>query len=197
MSDENLVWLAAGLGNPGRRYEGTRHNIGFMVVEELAERYRVELREYKKEIRIGRGSIEGRKILLMEPLLFMNLSGPPIRSVLLKSEISSDRLIVVHDDLDMETGRIRIRRTGSSGGHKGIASIIDSVGTRDFIRVKIGIGRTPGVPSEDYVLTRFRKNEAVSVREAVVRASEAVASIVVEGIDSAMNTYNVRTPPDA
>ena len=187
--DSQLVWIIAGLGNPGTKYSRTRHNVGFMVIEEIAKRNKIDLAE-KKEYVIGRGSLESHKVLLVEPLLYMNLSGLALKSVFRKSGARSDRLIVVHDDLDMETGKLRIRKTGSSGGHRGVESIIQNIGSKDFIRVKIGIGRGVGVPAEEFVLKKFRKDELPLVQEGIVRATDAVLSIVAEGVDKAMNRFN-------
>ena len=187
--NEQLVWLIVGLGNPGKKYSRTRHNIGFMVMEEIADRYRIDLAE-KKEYIIGRGSIEGQKVLLVEPLLYMNMSGAALQNIFRKSNARSENLVIVHDDLDMETGKLRIRKTGSSGGHKGIESIIQSIGSRDFVRVKIGIGRGQGIPAEEYVLKKFRKDELPLIQEGILRASDAVRSIISEGVDKAMNKFN-------
>ena len=184
------MWLIAGLGNPGRKYAGTRHNVGFMVIEEIAERYGIDLTDKKEECRIGRGSIESVKVLLVEPLLYMNLSGPVIATLFRRCGVQPDNVIIIHDDLDMETGKIRIRKTGSSGGHKGIESVIQSIGFRDFVRVKIGIGREPGIPAEAYVLKKFRKGELGLIQEAVIKASDAVQSVISEGVDKAMNKFN-------
>ena len=184
------MWLIVGLGNPGRKYVRTRHNVGFMVVEEIAERYTIVLTESKYGFRIGRGSIEGCKTFLAEPLLYMNRSGLVVQHLCNKFNTPAENLIVVHDDLDMETGRLRIRKTGSSGGHKGIESIIHSIGSRDFIRVKIGIGRENGIPAEDYVLSKFRRPEISQMKESIQRAADAVRILVTEGVDKAMNTFN-------
>lgn len=181
--------VIAGLGNPGRKYSRTRHNIGFMVVEEIARKNGIEFSD-RKEFRIGRGSIEGQGVILVEPLLYMNRSGAPVRDVLRRSNIEPRELIVVHDDLDMETGKLRIRKTGSSGGHKGVESIIQNIGSRDFIRVKIGIGREPGIPVEDHVLSKFTRQEIPVIKEAVERTVDAVRVIVTDGVDRAMNSFN-------
>jgi peptidyl-tRNA hydrolase, PTH1 family len=184
------MWLIVGLGNPGRRYAKTRHNIGFLVLEEIADRYEIDLTESRSGYRIGRGSIEGHKAFLAEPLLYMNVSGPVVQRICGKFNIQTENLIVIHDDLDMETGRLRIRKTGSSGGHKGVDSIIQSIGSRDFIRVKIGIGREPGIKSEDYVLSKFARPEMNMIKDTIQRAADAVCSLVCEGVDKAMNTFN-------
>jgi PTH1 family peptidyl-tRNA hydrolase len=183
------MWAIVGLGNPGRKYSRTRHNIGFMVIEEITRRYEIKFKE-KDNHRIGRGFIDGEEILLIEPLLFMNMSGIVVKDILSKFEIPLKRLIIIHDDLDMQKGKVRIRRKGSSGGHKGIESIIQSVSSKDFVRLKIGIGRAEGVDPEDYVLNRFRRSEIPLIKKTIEKASEAVTSILTEGIEKAMNRFN-------
>ena len=183
------MWLIAGLGNPGSRYEKTRHNAGFLVLEELVERLQLEFKE-KEDFKISKGSLGDEKIILVEPLTFMNRSGVAVRKIMQKSNVSPERLIVIHDDLDLECGNLKIRKKGSSGGHKGIESIIQNIGTREFIMVKIGIGRDPFVPTEKYVLSRFRKDEMPVIKEAIAKAAESVHSIIIEGVERAMNRFN-------
>jgi peptidyl-tRNA hydrolase, PTH1 family len=183
------MWVIAGLGNPGRRYFRTRHNVGFMVIEEVACQSKIDFKD-RKGYRIGRGSIGEYDILLVEPLLFMNMSGPVIKDILRKFNVQPENLIVIHDDLDMETGKIKIKRRGSSGGHKGIESIIQSLSSKDFVRLKVGIGREEAVPPEDYVLSKFRRNEIPLIKDAIQKAADAVHSIVSEGVDTAMNRFN-------
>jgi PTH1 family peptidyl-tRNA hydrolase len=189
MTDNNLIWIIAGLGNPGRKYTRTRHNVGFMVIEEVAERHRIAFTE-KKAYRSGRGSLSGQDVLLIEPLLYMNVSGPVVKGVLRKSNSRPRNLIVVHDDLDMETGKLRIRKTGSSGGHKGVESIIQSISSKDFIRIKLGIGREAGMPVENFVLSKFKRDELSLIRDAIKQAADAVSLIITDGADKAMNEYN-------
>lgn len=183
------MWLIVGLGNPGPGYSKTRHNIGFLVIDRIADEYRLELKQKENYI-IGKGSIEGNKVVLIEPLTFMNRSGLAVRDVIKRNGIETSELIVIHDDIDMDTGKLKIRKDGSSGGHKGVESIIQDLGTRDFIRVKIGVGRGEGVPVEDYVLGKFKKAELPLVNEAVSRAAEAVTSILKTGVEKAMNEFN-------
>jgi len=183
------MWAILGLGNPGRKYSRTRHNIGFMVIEEIAKRYDIDLKE-KEKYRIGRGSINGHDILLIEPLLYMNMSGLAVKDLIRKFNIPLGKLVAIHDDLDMEVGKIRIRRKGSSGGHKGVESIIQNISSKDFARLKIGIGREAGVTSEDYVLSKFRKNELSLIKSAIEKASDAIACIALDGLDKAMNRFN-------
>jgi PTH1 family peptidyl-tRNA hydrolase len=184
-----LLWLVAGLGNPGRKYENTRHNLGFRVVDQIAERLGVEFSQ-KKDYLISEGLYGDQRMVLIKPLTFMNLSGMAVRTVLRYRAISPDNLIVVHDDLDLPVGRIRIRRRGSSGGHKGVQSIIDQSGTSEFIRVKIGIDGPRDRPAEIYVLEKFHPNEREIINEAVSRASDAVFRIVMDGVSHAMTEYN-------
>lgn len=183
------MWLIAGLGNPGSRYEKTRHNVGFLALEEIAGRQHIEFSE-KEEYKIAKGSMGDEKIVLLEPLTFMNRSGFAVRKIMLKLNISAEKIIVIHDDLDLETGSLKIRKKGSSGGHKGIESIIQNIGTQEFIRVKIGIGRDLFVPTDKYVLSKFAKDELTLISEALEKAAESVQAIITQGVESAMNRFN-------
>jgi PTH1 family peptidyl-tRNA hydrolase len=185
------MWVIVGLGNPGKKYSRTRHNIGFMVVEEISRRYEIDFKE-KEKYRIGTGSIDGEKVLLIEPLLYMNNSGLAVKDIVGRFNIPLEKLIVIHDDLDMEIGKLRIRRKGSSGGHKGVESIIQNLSSKDFARLKMGIGREEGITPEDYVLSKFRKNEISLIKNTIERASDAVASILLDGLDKAMNAFNTQ-----
>ncbi|WP_333655404.1 aminoacyl-tRNA hydrolase [Dissulfurispira sp.] len=190
------VWVIAGLGNPGSKYSATRHNIGFRVIDRLSEEYNIPLEE-RDVYMIGKGAIEGVNVILLKPLTFMNRSGLAVKKILKKANISADnlmdRLIVVHDDLDIDAGAIKIRRGGSSGGHRGIESIIQELGTKDFVRVKVGIGRDKTIPVEEYVLQNFKPPEKNLIKDVIIYASRAVTAVVTEGIDKAMSKYN-RSP---
>jgi peptidyl-tRNA hydrolase, PTH1 family len=183
------LWIVAGLGNPGRRYSKTRHNVGFMIADAIAGEFGIELRK-REYCLAGMGSIEDSDVVLMEPLTFMNRSGLAVEDLMERYHVPHERLIVLHDDIDMETGKLKIRRRGSSGGHKGIESILEYIGTGDFVRVKIGIGREEGIPVEDYVLSKFRRDEIPVIHEAIQKASGAVVAIISEGVDKAMNFFN-------
>ena len=183
------MWLIAGLGNPGSRYEKTRHNVGFLAVEACIRRQPLDCKE-KEDYKICKGSLGDEKIIFLEPLTFMNRSGIAVRRIMQKSNISPQQLIVIHDDLDLETGSLKIRKKGSSGGHKGIESIIQHIGTQEFIRIKIGIGRDPFVPTEKYVLSKFRKEDIQAIREAIEKAVESVYAIINDGVERAMNRFN-------
>jgi peptidyl-tRNA hydrolase, PTH1 family len=183
------LWLVVGLGNPGRRYSRTRHNVGFMVAGEIARRYGIEFIT-RESYAIGKGSGEGKSLILLEPLTFMNRSGLAVKDVLRRCTAPPEQVIVIQDDIDMETGKLKIRKNGSSGGHKGVESVIQTLATRDFIRVKIGVGREEGIPVEEYVLRPFRKDETSLIKEAIVRAADAVGVIMEHGVEKAMNLFN-------
>lgn len=193
------MWVIAGLGNPGTKYSATRHNIGFRVIDRLSEEYNIPLEE-RDVYMIGRGAIDGVNVILLKPLTFMNRSGLAVKKILKKANISADnfmdRLIVVHDDLDIDAGAIKIRRGGSSGGHRGIESIIQELGTKDFVRIKVGIGRDKTIPVEEYVLQNFKPHEKNLIKDVIIFASRAVTAVVTEGIDKAMSKYN-RSPIQA
>lgn len=181
-----------GLGNPGREYEGTLHNLGFKAVEAIASTNDISF-SFKKRVPgyAGRGKIEAEEVLLVKPSTFVNESGRAARYLLDYHDALSSDLIVICDDLDLKLGKIRIREKGSSGGHKGLASIIEEVGSSDFPRVRIGIGRPPpGNDAVDYVLRPPRKDSGAVLKMAVSLVAEAIATILKEGILAAMNIYN-------
>jgi PTH1 family peptidyl-tRNA hydrolase len=183
------MWLVAGLGNPGDEYADTRHNAGFMVVDTLSARYTVSVRQKTANFIYGRGFIEEQKVILLKPLTFMNRSGIAVWDAIRKYE-EIDNVLIVHDDLDLETGLVRIKKTGSSGGHNGIQSIIEMLGSKDFIRVKVGIGRPMRGPAEKYVLRRFNKQERPVIEEAVETAADAIREILTKGVTSAQNKFH-------
>lgn len=183
--------LIVGLGNPGKKYSHTRHNVGFMVVDKFADKYGLKFNKENNYL-ITKGNIDNREIFLLKPLTYMNLSGIAVKK--LANEIILENLpnsiIVIHDDLDMPVGKIKIKKNGSSGGHRGVQSIIEHLGTRDFIRVKIGIGKQPGVDVADYVLSPFSKEQKTLMKEKILKTVEAIVIIVTEGVDKAMSIYN-------
>jgi len=191
--DSANIWIITGLGNPGEKYSATRHNVGFMVLERLSEAYRIPF-AVRDGYSLGKGSIGATPVVLLKPLTYMNLSGVAVRKVLKKFNLIRDgevcNFIVIHDDLDLELGIVKIRRTGASGGHKGIESIIRETGTKDFTRIKIGIGRDREMPVDEYVLRRFRSSEKKVLEDGIIRAMNAVESIISDGIEKAMNIYN-------
>lgn len=186
------MFAVVGLGNPGPSYRRTRHNAGFMVVEELAARHGFRLAE-KKKYMVDKGSIEGETVVLMEPFIFMNLSGDAVREGMRRFGFTMDEIIVVQDDMDTPLGRIKIKPGGGAGGHNGIRSIIERTGTQEFIRVKVGIGKSETVPGERYVLGKFAPDEKPLIAEAVQEAADAVEAVIGSGLQSAMNTHNQRS----
>ncbi len=194
------MWIITGLGNPGEKYSATRHNVGFMVLERLSDAFRVPL-AVRDGYSLGKGSIDATPVVLLKPLTYMNLSGVAVRKVLKKFNLIREgevgNFIVIHDDLDLEPGVVKIRLAGSSGGHKGIESIIREIGTKKFVRIKIGIGRDREMPVDEYVLRRFKASEKKVIEDGIIKAMDAVESIITGGIEKAMNTCNrtAKTPP--
>jgi PTH1 family peptidyl-tRNA hydrolase len=188
--------LIVGLGNPGLRYANNRHNIGFMCLNHFARMQGIRLDSKQGQARTGTGEINGEKIVLARPQTFMNSSGKSVSRLVQKYKIEPGDLIVIHDDLDLPLGKIRIRQGGSSGGHKGIESIINELGSQDFIRVRIGIGRPIGADEAseadviDYVLNDFDPDEKQIITEVIPKVSEAILCLLNEGLTAAMNKYN-------
>ncbi len=192
------MWVIAGLGNPGSSYRFTRHNVGFLVLDELAARQRIRWKERKNVAFLGSGSVSGEEVLLIKPQTYMNNSGQVVAPMMRKKGRPAESLIVVHDDLDLPFGRLKIREGGGAGGHKGILSIQQMLGAKEFLRVKIGIGRPPAEqPSENYVLSRFRKDEVEPLQALLERGAEAVECILREGTERAMNRFHRRDSMDA
>ena len=187
------MWVIAGLGNPGTRYHFTRHNLGFLVADLLAARMHIRWQEKKGLASLCSGRTGDRDVLLVKPQTYMNLSGQPLRAFMRKKGLAPESLVVVHDDLDMAFGRLKIREGGGAGGHKGVLSIQQELGCRDFLRVKMGIGRPPGeMPAEKWVLSRFSEEEKDCLGEFLDRGADAVECILLEGAERAMNTHNGR-----
>lgn len=189
------MYLVVGLGNPGREYEATRHNMGFDTIDHLVEDYNVPQGGVKFNAMYGKGRIGGQPVILMKPLSYMNLSGGPIREMANYFKIDPEtEMIVIYDDIDLDPGQLRIRKKGSAGGHNGIKHIIQQLGTQNFVRIKVGVGAKPkGWDLADYVLGRFDKDDRVLVEEAQERACKAVELILTDSVDAAMNEYNKKT----
>jgi peptidyl-tRNA hydrolase, PTH1 family len=184
--------LIVGLGNPGTTYARTRHNAGLWVVERAAARWSIHLTRQGTAIR-GTGRLGSEAVEFAGSLGWMNLSGPPIQALLRELNLGIDRLVVVHDDLDLEPGRLRIKQNGGHGGHNGIRSILETLGTGQFVRVKIGIGRPPGgLDSTDYVLERVTRAELDVIEACLDRAVDALEVLIHRGPAAAMNQFNVR-----
>jgi PTH1 family peptidyl-tRNA hydrolase len=185
--------LIIGLGNPGTHYEHTRHNAGFMVVDRLAEDFGIVVDKNRFDVRYGRGSIEGQTVMLAKPMAFMNRSGWPVQKLAAYFKASSRDLIVIHDDIDLAFGRLKIKEKGGHGGHKGLKSIIDALGEGEFVRLRMGVGRSGAQGNiPDYVLGRFTADEARVLGAVIVRAREAIVTILTEGPAAAMNRFNAK-----
>lgn len=183
------MWGVIGLGNPGEKYAGTRHNVGYMVIDALAERFKISLTEKRVHYLFGRGFIEAHEVVLVKPLTFMNRSGIVVREMLSDFD-DIENLLIVHDDLDMEPGLIRIREKGSAGGHRGVQSVIDHLHSKEFPRLKIGIGRSHRISAEAYVLKPFNRQQRRVIEEAIEVSVDAITSILIEGVRYAQNRFH-------
>lgn len=183
------MYLIVGLGNPGKEYAGTRHNIGFEAVDYIADKYNIELNRIKFKGIFGEGMINGKKVILLKPTTYMNLSGESIREVVNFYKISNEDIIVIYDDISLEVGRLRIREKGSHGGHNGIKSIIANLSTDVFPRVKIGVGGPKG-DLVSHVLGKFSNSEIEILRETIIATSEAVSTMITKDTNEAMNKFN-------
>jgi len=190
---DTVEFLVVGLGNPGEEYEFTPHNLGFLAIDRLAEANAIRVSRKENMSLVGLGSIRGIQVVLAKPQTFMNLSGPAVEGLLERYELKPDRLIVVYDELDLPSGTIRIRPRGSAAGHKGMKSVIGSLGTSEIARVRLGIhpGREFGDGAK-FVTAPFKRAQKQEVEEAVSRAAEAVESIIAEGVEKSMAIYNRR-----
>ena len=193
------MYIIAGLGNPGLKYSKTKHNMGFMVADVLANRYGIDFTKRMGQAICGQGTIEGQKVLLVKPQTYMNLSGESVAALthFYKSDIASE-LIIIYDDISLDPGNIRVRKKGSAGGHNGMKNIIKLLGTEEFIRVRIGIGGTPEqISLVDYVLQPFEKEQIPLVEEGIERGADAVVKIITSGPDQAMNEFNRKIDGDS
>ncbi len=187
------MYIIAGLGNPGKKYENTRHNVGFKVIDRLSRRLDIPVETVKHKGLYGKGMFDGEEIILLKPQTFMNLSGESVRSAMEYYDISPDKIIVICDDINLEPGQLRIRKKGSAGGHNGLKNIISNIRTEDFPRLRVGIGdRTPDSRMDlaDYVLSDFSEYDTDKMEAAFDEAADAVLTMIKEGSDSAMNIYN-------
>jgi PTH1 family peptidyl-tRNA hydrolase len=190
------MYLVIGLGNPGKEYELARHNIGFRVIDRLSKDLQIPVSKGQCNALIGQGTIGGHKVILAKPQTFMNLSGGSVLELMNWYKIFPSHLILIYDDLDLDVGQIRIRPKGNSGGHKGVDSVIDRLGTTEFARVRIGIGKPDqiieGEKGSDYVLSKIPKSEQEAIAKSILSAAEAVPLIITEGLEAAMNKYNIQ-----
>jgi PTH1 family peptidyl-tRNA hydrolase len=181
--------LIVGLGNPGKEYADTRHNIGFMVIDVLAKRHGIYVKSRRDLSLVGEGAILGDKVILVKPMTFMNLSGQAVGQLARRYRVDISEILIICDDVNLPLGRLRIRTQGSAGGHNGLKSIIYSLSSQDFPRLRVGIG-SPRGEMINHVLSRFHKVEKPMVQEAVSRAADAVETMIAEGMEAAMNKFN-------
>ncbi len=185
------MYLIVGLGNPGKDYAGSRHNLGFQVVELLSKMINVAKPNQKHWSLIAETAYRRRKVMLAQPLTYMNLSGRAVKEIMRNYRVDIDRLLVIYDDLDLPAGAIRLRGKGGSAGHRGIQSIIDALGTSEFPRLRIGIGMAPeGMEPADYVLLPVEGPDKMLLEQAVARSADAALHFIERGLDAAMNSYN-------
>ncbi len=190
-SEPPQIKLIVGLGNPGPAYRDTRHNLGFRVVDKLARRFKIGLAGSALNLESGQGKIKDLAVCVLKPQGYMNRSGPPVNAFLEKFCISYREILVIHDDIDLEFGRLKIKKKGGDGGHKGIRSMIDTLGTGDFARLRLGIGRSgEDVDVVDHVLGQFNNREAENLAEFINRASEAAVKVLCDGVNAGMNQFN-------
>jgi len=190
---EQIMYLIIGLGNPGSRYQYTRHNIGFMVLEKIAARWEVDLKQKSFDALWNRGKIAGINVLLAMPQTYMNLSGNAVRKLLAYFKVDINNLIVIHDDLDLPFGSVRLKTGGGDAGHKGLKSITTCLGSADFMRIRMGIGKpSDKFRVEDYVLERFGKEESALLQEVIQNAAKAAADIIESGMQQAMAKYHTK-----
>ena len=182
--------VIVGLGNPGTQYEHTRHNVGFRVIDLLAQRYQISMQTEKFHAWFGTGMIGSEKVALLKPTTFMNRSGQAVLAAVKFYRLESDELIVVYDDVALDLGRLRIRKQGSAGGHNGLGDTITRLGSDAFCRLRVGIGKPIGSQTQ-YVLGRFAPDEQETIDKAIIRAADAVCTWVNNGVDESMNRFNV------
>lgn len=183
--------IVVGLGNPGPRYRGTRHNVGAVCIDELARRAGVQLSNRVREAEVAESDLAGARAVLARPVVYVNESGRAVRNVMKRFNAGPDRLLVIVDDMNLALGKVRLRPGGSAGGHNGLKSVSSVVGTNEYARLRIGIGRPqPGQDPVDHVLGRFRPDERNAIQEAVVRAADAVEAVQRVGVQDAMNEFN-------
>ena len=190
------MYLIAGLGNPGREYDMTRHNIGFEVIDYIADKCKVKVKKLKFKGLYQKTEIEGEDVILLKPQTYMNLSGECIRDFSAFFKIPPEKIIIINDDVYLDEGRLRIRKSGSAGGHNGLKSIIYQLNSDKFIRIRIGVGKKQAEEQElaDFVLSRFTKAQIPILEKAITNAADAVSEIIKNGTESAMNRFNGDKP---
>lgn len=197
LPETSLTYLIVGLGNPGRQYQASRHNIGFMLVSHLAEKLEIAFTRVQSKALVTKSNYQGRSLILAKPQTYMNLSGQAVSSLVRFYKIQLDNLLVVYDDVDLPYGRIRMRPSGGSAGQKGMQSIIGQLGTQEFPRMRMGVGRPPGSEAAaSYVLRDFSGEDADFLPPILDRGVEAVMTYITEDLTTAMNRYNSKTDDD-
>lgn len=188
------MFVIVGLGNPGKKYENTRHNAGFLAIDALADKYGIRIEEKKHKALCGTGVIEGVKVLLVKPQTYMNISGESVRSVMDFYKIDpEEEMLVIYDDISLAPGNIRIRKKGSAGGHNGIKSLIAHTGTQNFMRIKVGVGEKPsGWDLADYVLGHFSKEDLDKLNDIMPDICSSAVLMLQGNVDKAMNDYNAK-----
>jgi len=199
------MWLVVGLGNPGRKYAGNRHNVGFRVIDELARRHDTGSFRDKHGSHLATGMFGFDKVILQKPMEYMNRSGFAVQRAADFYDLEPEDIVVVHDDIDLDPGRLKLKRAGGHGGHNGLRSLIEQLGSRDFARIRCGVGKPPGPPAAasgerdrrvaSYVLSDFPAADSVAVEDMIARAADAAEAIVAHGIEAAMNEFNTRGSP--
>lgn len=186
------MFVILGIGNPGKKYEGTRHNIGFIAMDYMESKYGIKINKIKHKALIGEGNIGGEKVILVKPQTYVNLSGESLREICAFYKIPPENVIVIHDDVSLDVGKLRIRKKGSDGGHNGIKSIIYQLKSDEFVRIKIGVGAAPErFDLADWVLGKFTKEEIAHMSKAVdAVVEEAIPMIIKNGTEAAMNSFN-------
>jgi len=186
------MYIIVGLGNPGKKYENTRHNMGFLTIDRMAEEYGISVDKIKFKALVGEGRIAGQRVVLVKPQTYMNLSGQSVQEIMHFYKEDIENLIVIYDDLDIPAGKIRVRKKGSAGTHNGMRNIVQMLADDGFPRIRVGIGGEKKSDLIDFVIGGVSKSEMELLREATVQASKAAAAIVEKGIEKAMNEYNIK-----
>jgi len=184
------MYIVVGLGNPGKEYENTRHNIGFMAIDKLSEKLNISVEKNKHKALIGKDTVNHETVMLVKPQTFMNLSGEAVSDILNFYKESPEKVVVIVDDIDLPLGKVRIKRKGSAGTHNGLKSIVSCTNSQDFIRVKVGVGQNRNIDLVDFVLGGFSKEEKIVIDEALEKVCEAVTMITDGNIAKAMNKFN-------
>ena len=186
-----ILYIIVGLGNPGKEYEETRHNTGFMVLDKIAEKYNIDVRKQKCKALLGQGEINGEKVILVKPQTYMNLSGEAVSEVMKFYKVEKKNIIIIFDDIDLPVGTLRVKERGSAGTHNGVKSVVYLLGTTEFKRVKVGVGKQrPGEDLVNHVLGKFSKEDRVLLEEALDKAVAATEMIMGQSVAAAMNSFN-------